>query len=725
MTTLRFAVAMALACVLVASAQTPIAQAADGNVTFGGQWWTQTAPDAKYQEFTQVPRGALLESFLLQDWSGRNAAAIWGTNAIRGDQGTKLTWANGARFRMDLGYAEIPHIFSLIARSPYVQTSAGWFTLPDSLQAKNQRTSSTYTATMRDLLSTSPVIGLGFGTSNSTARLRARPGRGWQVEVRGSRRERSGVKPYAMTFGFSTAIEIPEPIEQRMIDGDVIADYRRGNFTTQVDFGVSTFDNFISTLRVDNPKRITDVAGGDGPVVGALDLYPDNKVVRGSIAMGYLMPRNTALTGTLAISHGTQNDPFLAITNNSALPQSSLDSLPARSLDAKAVQLNGDLRLSTSLAKGLGGALRFHYTDYDNQTPTLDFIGQVPYDVSFQRYAPLESHVLSNKQWQAGGDVDYAVTSRVSLGATAEYRLRERTHREVEKDNETVLGARARLRPARAMQVDARYWRGDRKLDAFLDEEYEGFKQRSVGPTAGVYDSLAPLEQDELRRFDVAARIQDRAVAGISYAFGERLDVSANYTYVKNDYHETTFGLLDALAHTVASSATLRVNERLNLNGGYGYERTESHQASRESGSATLSTNPLDDWGAFLKDTDVFVTGGFDWWPQEGRISISGATQVSRHVATFDLSNGRNTAQDLPRTIYRRYEAVLDASYRWLAQTRLGLRYGWEEYNVDDWATNDVPPIFPLTGTANAVFLGDSSQSYRAHRIAVLVKHQF
>jgi MtrB/PioB family decaheme-associated outer membrane protein len=725
MTTLRIAVAMALACGLVASAGTPIARAAEGDVTFGGQWWTQTDPDAKYQEFSVVPRGALLESFMLQEWSGRNGVAVWGGNAMRADQATRITWANGARFRLDLGYAEIPHLFSQVARSPYVETAPGWFTLPDSLQAKNQRTTGTYTATMRDLLDTAPVIGLGFGTSVSTARLRVRPTHGWQIEARGTRRERSGVKPYAMTFGFSTAIEIPEPIEQRMIDGDVVADYRRDRFSTQVDVGVSTFDNFISTLRVDNPKRLTDVNGGDGPKVGALDLYPDNKVVRASVAMSYLMPRNTALTATLGVSQGTQNDPFLALTNNSALPQSSLDSLPARSLDAKAVQLNGDVRLATTLAKGLGGSLRFHYTDYDNQTPNLDFIGQVPYDVSFQRYAPLSSEARSNTQWQAGGDLDYAVNSKVSVGAMGEYRVNERTVREVEKNNETVLGARARVRPMSAMQIEARYWRGDRKIDAFLDEDYEGFKQRAVGPTAGVYDSLADLEQAELRRFDVAARIQDRATAGVSYMFGERLELGATYAYLKNDYHETTFGLQDATAHTVASNGAYHVNERLDLNGGYGYERTETHQASRESGTATLSINPLDNWGAFLKDTDVFVAAGFDWWPKADKISVSANYQLSRHVAAFDLSNGRNTAQDLPTNIYRRHEAVLDASYQWLEKTRVSLRYGWEEYDILDWATNDVPLIFPLTGTANAVFLGDSSEGYRAHRVAVLVKHQF
>ncbi len=724
MTTLKLAVAMTLAGGLIVCAMSPPARAAEGDVIIGSQWWTQSARDAKYDEFSQVPRGGFLETFLLREWSGRNSLALWGANAIRADQATKLTWANGARWRMDLGYTQIPHTFSHVARSPWVQTTPGWFTLPDTLQAKNQASPSRYTFTMNDLLGGSPVIPLGFKTGISSARLRARPAKGWQIEARGSMRERSGQKPYAMSFGFSTAIEIPEPINQRMVDADVIANYQHDRLTAQIDVGASRFDNAISTLLVDNPKRVTDIRGGDGPKVGALDLYPDNQVIRGSVALGYLLPKRTAIAATLAMSQSKQDDDFLPFTHNDSLPQRSLDSLPARSLDGKAVQLNGDVRLSTSPAKGLEGALRFHYTDYDNQTEEHNFIGQAPYDVSWQRFAEHPNHILSNKQWVGGADLDYAVTSRVKLGGVVEYRARDRTEREVEKDNETVFGGRARLRPVDGVEITGRYTHGDRKLDEFLNEEYMIFVPRTVGPTAGVYDSLVQGEQPDLRRFDVANRVQDQATAGVSYAFGERVDLSASYAYLKNDYKDTKFGLQDETQHTVASSATIHVNDRIDLNGGYGATLLETHQASRASATATLSTNPNNNWFARLEDTDVFVFGGLDWVPQE-KFSLSADYQVSRYLSKFDFSDPLNTAVDLPTTIYRRHEAVLDARYRWLENTVIAGRYGWEEYDSSDWATNNVPLIFPVTGTSNAIFLGDSSQGYRAHRIALLVKHTF
>jgi MtrB/PioB family decaheme-associated outer membrane protein len=725
MVTLRLALVSALACGIVAGVPCSVARAAEGDVTFGSQWWDQSAPDAKYHEFSQVPRGGFIESFLLREWSGRNSVALWGANTIRKDQAAKLTWANGARWRMDLGYAEIPHSFSDVARWGWTQGAAGVFGLPDSLQARNQALPSSYTQRMTDFLKSAPGIGLGFNTNVSSARLRARPAMGWQFEARSALRNRSGLKPYAIDFGFSTALENPEPVNQRMVDADFIASYQRARFSAQAGVGLSSFTNRVSTLIVDNPKRITDVSGGDGPKAGALDLYPDNRVVRGSAALSYLLSKSTAFAATIGIAHGTQDDPFLPFTSNSALPQSSLDSLPARQLDAKSVQMNGDVRLTTRPTKSLDGTLRFNYTDYDNQTEELNFIGQAPYDVSWQRYIEMPNHILSNTQWRAGVDLGYALTSRVKLGAIAELRVRERTAREIEKDDETILGGKVRLRLMDGFAAAAEYTRGDRSSDEFLLEDYSGFKTRTAsGSTAGLYDSVGVLEQPGLRRFDVADRVQDRATADVSYALGERVDLSVNYAFLRSEFgSDTTLGLQDEELQTVASSATFHVSEKLDLTGGYGLGLTETNQISRASG-AIMTFRPDSNWTAKLNDEEVFFFAGVDW-AAGSKVSFGVDFQSSRTISEFDLGNGLNNAADLPKTKYRRHNLVLDARWRWLENTTLIGRWAWEGYDIEDWATTDVPLIFPVTGTANAIFLGDSSQSYHANRLALVVKHTF
>ena len=186
MRTLRLMVVAAFTCGIIVGAQGSVAKAADAEVTFGSQWWSQSALDAKYHEFSEVPRGAFLESFVLSEWSGRNTLALWGANGLRDDQATKLTWANGARWRLDLGNLQIPHAFSDIARWGWLQGSPGVFSLPDTLQSRNQVIPGTYTQRMTDFLRTAPGVALGFDTHISNARLRARPARGWQFETRGT-----------------------------------------------------------------------------------------------------------------------------------------------------------------------------------------------------------------------------------------------------------------------------------------------------------------------------------------------------------------------------------------------------------------------------------------------------------------------------------------------------------------------------------------------------------
>ncbi len=727
MATRSHAVKAALACILLASASITAAWAGEqSEATFGSQWWTQSVNDAKYQEFRDVRRGGFLESFVVQRWSGRDLLAVQGVNGLAKDQSTRMTYANGLRFRLDLGYQQTPHTFSNTARWGWLQAAPGVFILPDSLQARNQLIPATYTQRMLDFLKGAPGVNLGFNTNVSNARARFRPAKGWQVEARASQRQRDGLKPYAMSFGFSTALENPEPIDQTMLDVDVIADYRRAAFTMQASGGVSSFKNDVSVLRVDNPRRITSIDGGDGTAQGALDLYPDNKVLRGNVAMSYELPRRSTLSATLGLASGSQDDAFLPFTTNTALPQSNPDSLPARSLDAKTSQITGDVRLRMQPADKLASTLRFHYNDYKTAAKELNFIGQVPYDAAFQRFIEHKNRLFNSTQWQAGLDLDYDLTARASIGGIAEYRIRERSPREVEKDKETVLGGRARISAPHDIMLNAAYTRGDRKMDRFLAEEYIGLKQ---GSTPGLYDVLGPLEQSGLRRFDVADRVQDLASVGLSMPVGDRFDVSASYEFTRNDYPsdtgaDTTLGLQKEELSNVAATATLHVNEQLDLSGSVGFGRSLSDQRSRSSG-ATYSYLPDSNWTAKLEDKETFVNTGFEWAPTKQKLGLSGDYEISRTMSSYDLGNGLNNAADLPNVFYRRQDATVEATWRWLVRTSIVGRYQWEQFDMIDWSANNVPLIFPVTGSSNAIFLGDSSRSYTAHRVALVVRHRF
>ena len=225
-----------------------------------------------------------------------------------------------------------------------------------------------------------------------------------------------------------------------------------------------------------------------------------------------------------------------------AIPQASLDSLPARSTDAKATRVSQDYRLTTRGVQNLTGTLRFHQQKYDNKTPERTFIGRVRLDQTFVRETESNDPV-GNEQMIFGADLDYDLARAATVGGTYEYRKRDRTFREVEEDAENVFGVRARTRPMGGFVLHADYLHGDRQLDHFLDEDY----QDATG---------AFVEQPGLRRFDVADRLQDRVQTDASWSATERVSLTGGYGYERNDYHRSQLGLRKEERHSVDTDAS-------------------------------------------------------------------------------------------------------------------------------------------------------------------------
>src|SRR5262249_54930509 len=139
------------------------------------------------------------------------------------------------RWHFDLDYQRTPHNISFISRTGYAFLNQGTQLLPDSLQAQNQANPAGFTARMTDYLKHADKIPLGIQTDVLSSRLAGRPGQGFSFELRGSRRNRAGGKPYGGSFGFSNTVEIVEPIRQHMSEGEGIASYRKNKMTLEAD----------------------------------------------------------------------------------------------------------------------------------------------------------------------------------------------------------------------------------------------------------------------------------------------------------------------------------------------------------------------------------------------------------------------------------------------------------------------------------------------------------
>jgi MtrB/PioB family decaheme-associated outer membrane protein len=702
------------------------ALAADGEVTFGSQWWDQTAREAKYEEFRAIPNGPFLESFVVRDTLRNGRYALIGTDALQNDQATTLlyrrpTWNAGVE------YSRTPHNFSFIARTPYTEISPGVLTLPDTLQRRVQEDpAGQATNTLLDMTRNGHKIPLGFRTDHTVARVRGRISPGLQLDVRGSRRQRQGTKAYGGSFGFSNAVEITEPIHQTISQGEARLSYVHRRVTLEALGGVDAFENDVDALVFDNPRRYTD-SPTLGSSQGRTDLYPDNNTIRGSLKAGIQLPHRTALTGYLGLSRITQNDRWLPMTINAAILQPDTFPLPGTSTHGKVNVLTGDLRLTGSPSRYVTGTLRYRRWDYDNKTQQFVMPGLVAYDQTWQPGA-IETDPVGFKNTTYGADVSLIPDSRVLLSGTAEHIRRDRTFREVARDDEWAFEGKARVRPRSGIEAEAKYRRGDRKLDHFEEADYQN--------GVGVF-----VEQPTLRRFDVADRQQEQARGQIGWSPNDRFQISGVYEYLRNKYEdpdlpgigsplnpdtsETQLGLLDEARRNISADASYQLTDRVELSGGYGWTQVYTNQRSRESNSALVRLDDSTTWQARVKDWFVYANAAVTWRAIPDRISVVGTYEFERSPGVYHLTNFRGNALDLPTTKYRRQNVGAEAWYTLDPGASLGVRWAWEEFSVTDFSTEDVPLVFPTVGASNAIFLGDSIKDYRAHLVALMMRKTF
>jgi MtrB/PioB family decaheme-associated outer membrane protein len=682
--------------------------------------------EAKLQEFREFPNGAYLDHFLVRGPIGGFTGTAWGSNAFLEQQKLGLALNKGLRWQLDARYQQTPHKFSLIARSPFVQTAPGVYSLSDSLQRANQENpGGAFVGTMNAALAVAPNIPLEHRTDLKKFRLRARPDAGWQIALAGEQRARVGTKAYGMSFGFSNANEVVEPIHQRMTDVSLAANYHKSKVAFRSLVGYSTFDNRIDALVVDNPRRWTDSPTA-GSSRGRIDLYPDNSAVRGQVDLALNLARSTAFTGSFGVARMRQDDDWLPFTINSAIPQASLDSLygsvTARSTGATAVRWSHSSRLSHRFSNQVKGDAHLRWQKYDNQTEEFPFRGVVQYDQSLVRdTVGFINHPFGNEQLSAGSDWNFRLTDHLHIGAGYDRKWRHHSLREVELDKEHVVHARAAYDAESGLYAGLGWTFGARRLDQFHEAEY----RRADAP-----DTVF-LENPALRRFDVADRNRHDVEGEIGWVLSDQLDVSIGGQLADNDYGESELGLQRDQRWTLIGQATARPTSSWDLTGGYGFGRGDTDQASQERSATsqlpitTANPDSGNSWTARIRDRNDFGFVQSTWRVVPRTFTFTTSYWVSRDQASYLLDNETNTAVDLPDTYYLRQEGRVEGRFRLNDGTELIGRYGYDTWKVNDFAAKDIPLLGVANNAAVAIYLGASLQNYTAHSISFAVSRRF
>jgi MtrB/PioB family decaheme-associated outer membrane protein len=704
---IRFTTILAAGTLLVAWSASALA---DGYVTGGTQWWHQTQEEAKYQEFREVPQGLFIESFLYRNPLLGGHVRAWGSNLLRSDEYIAGDY-HKPRWTAEVSYRETPHNFSFVSSTGYAFVEPGIQTLPDALQSAVQTgPDPSDVAILTDYLNNARPLDLGIRTDALGARLKGRPGQGFKFEISGSRRNRSGYKAYGGSFGFSNVVETAEPINQSMAQGEARLTYTKKKLTMEGLFGLSAFDNHEGTLTFDNPNRLVDSVSASSR--GRIDLYPDNRQWRAGVNLALMLPHRSSLDGAFEYAQTRQTDTWLPYTINSALfARTDSFPLPGTNTDGKANMTTVNVRFTTHPFAHVGGTLRFRDHHYDNKTPVWTLAGQAPYDGSWAG-GEVETRPFSNRQTVSGADLDLSPIRQASLYGTVEFTHREHTYREIGADNELAGEGKLVLRPKTWLTAMGRYRYGDRDADELDIEEY-------------MSETGALEEQPGLRRFDVASRIQNLGEASLSWTGFSPLATSLNFRYLRNEYHETVMGLQDDMQKSAALDVAYTPNDRLDLEGTVGYAWIYTNQASRTSNVAVPVQADTLNWRARLYDEIMSATGNVDFHATK-KVDLGLSYFYERSPGTYRLTSNKLTppAQDLPGTSYRRQGVGTELRYKLTTVADAALRWAWEEYDANDFASQDIPLLL-VAGTSRALFLGDNTQDYIANAVSLVVTRRF
>ena len=193
---------------------------------------------------------------------------------------------------------------------------------------------------------------------------------------------KSGNQPWAGTFGFSDAVDLPVPVQTRTTDLGLAAEWAGSRGSARLGYDGSFFRNDLSTIVWDNPLRATD-SQTLGPSQGRMSLWPDSSLNAVSASGLLNLPARSRATAYVSVGSWWQNDPLIPFTVNSALPTIVLDRPTA---DAQARVTSMNYSFTSRPANDVSFTARYRLYDFDNRTPIFHVANTVAYDTTVEAF---------------------------------------------------------------------------------------------------------------------------------------------------------------------------------------------------------------------------------------------------------------------------------------------------------------------------------------------------
>jgi MtrB/PioB family decaheme-associated outer membrane protein len=665
------------------------------DVGLRGTAFTTGSDEARFQRYRDLRNGPTLDLFQYGNENEMQGITAHAEHVGHRDQRYWASYNSFGKLKLSFEWNQIPLFYSQDTATLYTSTGAGILNIDDAIRGGIQNKTMTLAdavgqARVFDLRSQRDVLDLKLTYS-------ANPHLDWNVAFRNT--TKTGNQPWAGTFGFGDAVELPVPIDTRTTELGTAIEWASSRGMARLGYDGSFFRNNISTLVWDNPLRLTDSATA-GPSQGHMALWPNSDLNAGS-AMGALnLPARSRATAYLSLGNWSQNDPLIPFTTNSALPTIPLDRATA---EARARVTAMNYSFTSKPTDLLWLSARYRSYDFDNRTPVFHVARTIAYDTAVETYANggTSPYSLTRRTFDADASLTPTRYAAFRVGYTREQV--DQTFRFLDSTTEDTL----RL-SADATSIG---W-------LTLRAVYEHAKRVGSGFDEQALDDIG--EQVSLRQFDISDRSSHRFSGIVQLTPVSALSFNGMVSIGKEERPGAVFGLRSNNNHSYSVGADFVPNGAVSLGVSYELEKYDALQASRQANPGPQFNDPTRDWTTDGADRVHTVAASMDLlklWPKtDVRFSYNYSHAESVYVYGLAPNTTLPPVVQLPAVINQLQRGTVDIRYYLTRRVAVGGYYWYDQYRVNDFAQGSET----LTTLAEPSFLmlGYRLRPYTASTVA-------
>jgi len=534
---------------------------------------------SKFNEYRDVRDGFYVPHLDLRSdgiFGSKYYAALQSQKTIYHDQSYLATFGEYGKFRLQLRYDEIPHIYSNTTRTLYTETAPGVWSFPAAVRATLQAAAST---DLPSLMAGTGAFAAGAANCGSptncgvvtnatfitpsiirkagSASLSYDVNDRWNMNVSFWREHQTGLRPIGLIMNSSPSasatsgfgVELPETIDYFNNLVRVGTDYGKHAWSVQGAYIGSFFQNNIHALTWDNPFRL-DTETSTTPLTGRMDLYPDNQAHYLNLAGAADITKYLRFMASITPGWLHQNDRFLPYTTNSADTTgcgdgtqdcTSPSSLPAPNLSGNKHTLAMNYTLVTTAWKRVQLKAGYRQYDYNNNTRPL-LLTPVQGDAQSPSGTPAVFDTADStpfgynrKTVEVTGEWFLGKKSLLKAGYLGDWM--DRSHRDAAHSLENTFLSSVDWVPMKDLLFRVSYSHSDRKPDSYQDDA-------ASDPATGLPVSCSDTQNVNFtadqrchRRFDEAQRLRDRADGYVEYSPTGKITFTGFAGTVQDNYN--------------------------------------------------------------------------------------------------------------------------------------------------------------------------------------------